>query len=364
MRLRRLVRIPAATLSRLTLAVVLFLSVPRAPGSPADVERRDFFVKSDPGVQVFVREVSAKRARRGPPMLLVHGARVAGLASFDLPVAGGSLAGDLALDGFDVYVLDIRGYGRSTRPRAMSGPPEAHPPLVRSMEAARDISAVVDYIRARHPSSRVVLFGWATGGQWAGYYASTRPEQVAALVLLNSLYRGNSKHEFVGKGSDLEDPAHPGRFNQGSCGAYRTNDGNSLLRAWDRSIPEGDRSLWRDPAVADAYVRAALESDPTSKERRPPSFRSPCGALEDSFYLATGRQLWDASLITAPVLVLASERDFWSRPEDRENLVADLVHSSKVRAAVIPGATHFVHLDRGERGRNRMLDEVRSFLNP
>jgi hypothetical protein len=38
--------------------------------------------------------------------------------------------------------------------------------------------------------------------------------------------------------------------------------------------------------------------------------RSANGALEDSFYQAIRRQLWDASLIQLPTLVIASERDF------------------------------------------------------
>jgi pimeloyl-ACP methyl ester carboxylesterase len=57
----------------------------------------------------------------------------------------------------------------------MSEPPSAHPPLVRSNDAARDISAVVESIRRSRPEARVILFGWATGGQWAGYYASANP---------------------------------------------------------------------------------------------------------------------------------------------------------------------------------------------
>src|SRR5260370_25939455 len=69
-----------------------------------------------------------------------------------------------------------------------------------------------------------------------------------------------------------------------------------------------------------------------------------------------------ASLITVSTLVLASERDFWSRPEDHQALIEDLVHSRKVRAVVIPGATHFVHLDRAERGRSRLLNEIGGFL--
>lgn len=57
-------------------------------------------------------------------------------------------------------------------------------------------------------------------------------------------------------------------------------------------------------------MREALASDSAASSHNPPAFRSPNGAMEDSFYLATGRQLWDASFISVPTLVIASERDF------------------------------------------------------
>lgn len=352
--------------------MIRFVAIPAAllclvctPCAELEVQRQDFFVDSDPGIHLFVREVvigSGPADVLGEPILLIHGARVPGLASFDLAVPGGSFAADLAKRGFDVYVMDVRGYGRSSRPKEMEEPRDAHSPLVRSNDAAHDVSAVVDAICRRRSAARVTLFGWATGGQWAGYYASIYPGKVRALILLNSLYRGNSAQPLIGRGTDSEDPRHPGRFNEGSCGAYRFNDGPSLLRPWDRNIPVDDKSEWRDPAVAKAYVDAALASDPTSESRTPRSFRSPCGAMEDSFYLAVGRQLWDASLIAVPTLVVASGRDFWSRPDDRENLAADLVHSPRVQVRVIPGATHFVHLDRPDRGRAELLEMVTAFL--
>jgi pimeloyl-ACP methyl ester carboxylesterase len=118
---------------------------------------------------------------------------VPGIASFDLPVAGGSLAGDLAAAGFDVFVMDVRGYGASTRSKEMDEP-AGHAPLVRSEEAARDIGAVVDWIRAKNHVGSVSILGWATGGQWAEYYASEHPDHVSAIVALNSLYRGSINH--------------------------------------------------------------------------------------------------------------------------------------------------------------------------
>lgn len=332
--------------------------------SPRSVLRADFFVSSDPGIRIFVREVRPASADgRKLPILLLHGARVPGIASFDLPLAGGSLAADLAATGRRVFVMDARGYGRSTRPPEMSEPPEAHPPLVRSPEVVRDVEAVVEWIRKRTGVPRVDLFGWATGGHWLGYYATLHPESVAHLVLHNTLYAGSETHRLFGHGTDMEDPSHPGRFNAAAYGAYRWNPASSLLGAWDRSIPVEEKAAWRDPAVAEAYVRAALESDAEGRSKNPPAFRSPTGALEDSFYLAIGRQLWDASFIQAPTLVVRSELDFWSRPEDQKRLVEGLVHAARVRALTIPKATHFVHLDRAEHGRRQLLDEIIAFLN-
>jgi pimeloyl-ACP methyl ester carboxylesterase len=167
------------------LAGLLLFAVGLPVNSKAEIERHDYFVDSDSAIRLFVREVTALQlgaTNMGKPILLLHGARVPGLASFDLPVPDGSLAADLARLDFDVYVMDVRGYGRSTRLREMDGPPAAHPPLVRSNQAVRDISAVVESIRQRRHVSQVAIFGWATGGQWAGYYASLYPEKVSALI--------------------------------------------------------------------------------------------------------------------------------------------------------------------------------------
>ncbi|HEY8549737.1 MAG TPA: hypothetical protein VIL35_07280, partial [Vicinamibacterales bacterium] len=178
----------------------------------------------------------------------------------------------------------------------------------------------------------------------------------------NTIYGGGSNHPSFGKGSDLEDPQRPGRFNRALYGAYRLNDAASLLRAWDSSIPGNDKSAWRDPAVAAAYVKQALASDPASGTFKPPAMRAPTGALADTFEVASGRQAWDAGLIQCPTLILSSERDFWSRAEDRERLKAHLVNAGEVEVVVLKNATHFAHLDRGPRGRDELLKALIAFL--
>ncbi|HEX5505580.1 MAG TPA: alpha/beta fold hydrolase [Thermomicrobiales bacterium] len=328
----------------------------------AAIQRRDHHVAGEDGIRLFVREVRPRGAARGLPVLLLHGARVPGVASFDLTVPGGSLAADLAAAGHPVYALDARGYGGSTRPPAMAEPPDGRPPLVRSSEVVHDLAAAVEWVCQRLGAPGVALLGWATGGHWAGHYATLHPRRVRALIFDNTLYGGTVGHPSLGPGTDMEDPAHPGRFNAAAYGAYRLNTAASLLPGWDRSIPLDDKAAWRDPGVADAYVAAALASDPAGAALTPPAFRAPSGALEDSFYLACGRQLWDASFVLAPTLVLRSERDFWSRPEDPVRLIEHLVHAPVARAVTLPDATHFVHLDRPERGRDRFLAEVLAFL--
>jgi pimeloyl-ACP methyl ester carboxylesterase len=173
------------------------------------------------------------------------------------------------------------------------------------------------------------------------------------LILLNGLYGGSSEHSLLGHGSSSEDRLHPGRFDEKAAGAYSIADARSLMSRWDTSIPEQDKSLWRDPAVAQAYQDTALASDPTSASRNPASLRAPNGGLEDSFYQAIGRPLYDGSSIVGSVPIARSENDFWSRPDDVETLASHLDHAKQIRVLTLPHATHFVHLDRPkEGGRN------------
>jgi alpha-beta hydrolase superfamily lysophospholipase len=126
------------------------------------VARQDFQVRTEDGLRIFVREVRSRSdVQRGEPLILVHGARVPGLGSFDLEVPGGSLAADLAQKtGRAVYVMDARGYGKSDRPTAMDQPPNSNPSQARAFQVVRDIAAVVAEARRRSGSHTVALMGW------------------------------------------------------------------------------------------------------------------------------------------------------------------------------------------------------------
>ena len=56
------------------------------------------------------------------------------------------------------------------------------------------------------------------------------------------------------------------------------------------------------------------------------------------------------------MLLVRGGADFWSRPEDVQAFAHDAVHARSVRAVEIPGATHFLHLERAGAGRAQLLE--------
>lgn len=346
----------------LALAVTL-VALASIEASAQSVLRTDAMVAGPPGIAIFLREVVGRTpAPNVAPLLLVHDTPAAGPASFDLGVPGGSLAVDLADAGLRVFLMDARGYGRSSRAPRLASPPKPGVPLTRASEVVEDIGAVVDWIRLRTRAPKVALLGWGAGGHAVGQFASRRPDVVASVVFYNTLYGGGPDHPLVGKNSDLGDPARPGRINRATLGAYRFYDATAILKPWDQSIPGANKAAWRDPQVAAAYVAAVLAADPGAPPQRPPAVRVPTGPLADAFEVTTGRQAWDAGLVRSPALVVFSEKDFWSRAEDRDRLQAHLVNAGEVKVVTLPGATHYAHLDRPERGRQALIDALKAFL--
>ncbi|MEO0539148.1 MAG: alpha/beta fold hydrolase [Cyanobacteria bacterium P01_A01_bin.123] len=326
--------------------------------SSSALSREDAFVESDPGIEIFVREVAPSSPATGVPILLIHGGGPGGIASFDLDIPGYSLAADFAQAGHRAYVMNVRGWEHSTRPSVLAEPADRNPPAVTSEEAVRDVGAVVEWIRDRTEQPQVALIGWATGGHWAGMYTTRHNDRVSHLIMLNSLYGVDAPWPLTER---FENPDEPGSFDN-SGGAYRLVDYEGFLRGWDNSIPVDDKSLWREPTVADAYARIAVQLDPTNQTRTPFSARIPTAYREESFNLAQGYRYWEARDISTPTLFIRGELDFWSRPEDASALASELVNAPVVQTITIPDATHYLFNDRPERGRNQFIQETLSFL--
>ncbi|HIH2746413.1 alpha/beta hydrolase [Burkholderia aenigmatica] len=321
----------------------------------AEVMRRDYTVRAEDGLKIFVRELRDDKAcvDRGP-MLLVNGGRPGVLASWDVDAREPSTAEAFAKAGHHLYLMDVRGFGRSEFPPEMDDGRLGAPPAVRSNQAVRDIATVVREIQRRNPGeTRLTAMGWATGSQWLGHYASLYPESISHLIYYNGAYGGPAGGWHLQ--AEFGDPDDPAQLDRKHYGAYQSSTAGSLGNRWrDEGI---------DPAFLERYVALAMEGDKAAKTRHPASFRHPTGPLADTLLMVNGRPIFDASFIRSHVLILRSGNDFWSRPVDAHTLLAHLTNAASTRFAELPGASHYVHLLPGP-DRRAFIETVLAFTAP
>lgn len=334
------------------LALLLVLGCKGNKGDPeTKTTHQDHTVKSTDGVDLFVREFqnSVNDSLYPYPLLLVHGGGPGVIASFDIDAPNGSFAKDLTSKGIKVYMMNIRGWESSTLPKYDTS--DSTLIIGNHKEAYEDIKSVVDFIRAKEVSDKVSLFGWATGGHWGGYFASKNSKDLAHFISLNSLYGVEAPWElrhFFWQERDTT------KFQRGAL--YRTSNKEGLVRKWMSTIPTANKNEWRDSLVMEGYRNTAISfgNDTTT-------MTVPGGYREESFYMSLGKKYWSAEDIGTPSLVLRTSLDFWSRPEDLEAFEADLSDEVRRRIVEIPG-THYVFLDKMDRGKQVLIEEITEFI--
>ena len=97
------------------------------PRRPRLVTENYFVPATDPGIQLSVRNKRPEGVASFPAdrsCSWSHGATYPGEPAFDLLLGGVSWMDYVAQRGFDVYLMNVRGYGLSTRPPQMSQPPK------------------------------------------------------------------------------------------------------------------------------------------------------------------------------------------------------------------------------------------------
>jgi len=284
--------------------------------------------------QIYVREVvRAGTALRGVAasdkvVLFVHGAGTPAEVAFDVPYQDYSWMHYLANAGFDVFSMDVTGYGRSTRPSPMNDPcnlanaqqllfvpallaapcPAAYTQQMTTIASDwADIGAVVDHVLALRHVTQVNLVGWSQGGPRTGGYTAGHPDKVRKLVLLAPAYNRNGN-----AGPPAELPAKGTTFNTQSHDEFTAN--------WDRQV--GCPNQY-DPAASDAVWSAMLESDPVGATwgtgvRRAPSVTS------------WGWNQAVVSKVRTPVLAVSGVHDKQVAPERVKDLITDIGSAQKV----------------------------------
>jgi pimeloyl-ACP methyl ester carboxylesterase len=333
----------------LTLVAVILCAAPAAAQTPNIVVESYHIPARDPGIQLYVRNKRPEGVPRFEPdriVLFVHGATFPAESSFDLALGGLSWMDYIAQRGFDVYLMDLRGYGASTRPPEMSQPATANPPIVTTDVAVRDVGAVVDHILARRGVSKINLLGWSWGTVLMGAYTAQNNDKVNRIVLYAPLWLRTTP--------SLAGPS------SGPLGAYRTVTRDAAEKRRRTGLTPEKAAELQSPEWFDAWWRANLATDPDGASQTPPVVRAPNGVVEDGRkYWAAGKPYYDASKITVPVQLILAEWDADTPPYMAQALFEKLTNAPLKRHIVIGEGTHGVML---EKNRMQLFREVQLFL--
>jgi pimeloyl-ACP methyl ester carboxylesterase len=304
----------------------------------------------DPGIEIYVRnkrpsDMTSFRPER--TVLFVHGATYPAHTNFDLKLDGVSWMEYIAARGYDVYLLDVRGYGKSTRPKEMAEKPDAHPPIVRSDTAVKDVSAVVDFILKRRNIPRLELIGWSWGTTLMATYTTRNARKVERLVLYAPVW--------IRKTPSLVQ-AGPGLL-----GAYRSITREQARTRWYTGVPDDKKDGLIPAGFFDAWLDATLASDPAGAKMNPPVIRAPNGVVQDGLeYWSAGKPYYDPAKITVPTLLVMAEWDADTPPYMAQSLFPLLVNSPGKRFVELAEGTHHVML---EKNRFALFEAVQAFLD-
>jgi pimeloyl-ACP methyl ester carboxylesterase len=316
--------------------------------SAAEIVAEDHMIPSTtPGIELFVRNKHLAGAPAGRPdrtLLFIHGATYPAETSFDLPIEGQSMMDLFAEAGFDVFLVDVRGYGRSTRPPEMDKPASEGAPVAGSDEAGADLGAAVDYVLKLRGLPKLDLMGWSWGTSIAGRYAAGHNDKIDRLVLYAPAWTFQPT---------FEPPKDP-------LPAYRFVEKENARKRWLTGVAEDKRASLIPPGVFDAWWNATLATDPVGSKMEPPKLRAPNGVFaEFGQYWRAGKPLYDPADIRVPTLLIHAEWDADLPSYMAQAVFTHLTHAPYKRLVEIGEGTHTVML---EKNRGPFFDEIRLFL--
>jgi len=310
----------------------------------------DMMVPSDPGIEVFVRnkrpaDMTTFRPER--TVLFVHGSTFPAHTGFDLKLGGFSWMDYIAARGYDVYLLDLRGFGKSTRPKEMAEKPDANPPLVRGDVALKDVDAVVDFVRKRRGISRLNVIGHSWGTSLMATYATQHPDKVERVVLYAAVW--------------LRQIPSLIRAGAGPLGAYREVTVEQTRARRFTGIPENKKADIFPPGWFEAWAEATWATDPVGAKKSPPVLRAPNGSVQDSLdFWSAGKAYYDPAKITAPVLLVHGEWDSDTPRYMSQALFPLLTNSPGKRYVELPEGTHVIYM---EKNRLMLFEAAQAFLD-
>ena len=316
----------------------------------ANIASEDFYIPSAaPGIQLFMRYKHTAGVKATSPdniLLYVHGATYPSETAFDLPIEGISMMDLFAAAGYDVYLVDVRGYGLSDRPPEMDLPAQDNAPIVHTADAVNDFSAAVEAILKRHKVPKINVMGWSWGSSTVGMYTSLNNAKVNRLVLYAPLWLFH------------KDTALPTGPNAVKLGAYRTVSKDSAKSRWLKGLTPQQADGLIPPGVFESWADATWATDPKATSG---NLRAPNGVIDDVMnHWQAGKPLYDPGKITVPTLLIHAEWDADLPMYQAQGIFAELKNTLYKRYVELGQGTHSVML---EKNRMQFFREIKGFLD-
>lgn len=320
-----------------------------AASAPKLVMEEAMVPTRDPGISVYVRNKRPAGMKNFSPertILFVHGSTYPAETAFDLKLDGTSWMEYIAQRGYDVWLVDLRGYGKSVRPNEMSEPADKNEPIVRTATAVKDVGTAVDHILARRKLTKLNLLGWSWGTTIMATYATENIAKVNRVVLYAPQWLRDTPSL----------TAQPGPL-----GAYRTVKRDQTLARWLTGVPEDKKKDLIPAGWFDIWADATFASDPDGAKMNPPVLRAPNGTVADSKdFWQSGKPVYDPAKITVPILLIGAEWDQDTPVALARTLYSLLVNAPEKRLVTIGEGTHTVIM---EKNRMQLFREVQLFFD-
>jgi pimeloyl-ACP methyl ester carboxylesterase len=291
--------------------------------SIAQVTGVEHWVENGP-IKLYVWEKFSGSKSANKVLILAHGSATAGKESFDLQVPGFpdmSLMDVLARQGFDVFALDTRGFGRSTHP-------EGH---ITTAEASQDLKAVVDYVTKLRGMEKVDLLGWSWGTQYAGMYLMENTGKINKYISLAQMHINSP---------DLAKRRPRLDF-------FRKNPYITIPEAgWKPRFTSIAPDSVNYTEAIDTFARAAMKVET----------RSPTGPQLD---MVTMMPMVNPRLITVPTMIIYGEYDDVADINGLMPFFSELPNMDK-RHIVVPDAGHMIQF---QKGRHYLHGAIVDFLS-
>ena len=325
-------------------------AVPALAQTPALITEEMMVKTADAGIEVYVRNkrpANMTNFRPEQTVLYVHGATYPSETAFDLKLDGLSWMEYIASRGYDVWLVDLRGYGKSVRPPEMADKPEANPPIVRGETAVKDIGTAVDFILAKRNIARLNLLGWSWGTTLMATYTTQNAAKVERLVLYAPAW--------------IRQTASLVQAGPGPLASYRMVNREQAKQRWYTGVPEDKKADLIPAGWFDAWADATFATDPVGARMNPAVVRAPNGVVQDGTeFFGAGKPYYDPAKITVPTLLVGAEWDRDTPPYMAQTLFPLLVNAPGKRYVALAEGTHTIIM---ERNRLKLFEAVQAFLD-